>query len=237
MPNKLPLLVRLPDGELEDIGTTFSVSGRAGAHRSRRRRGGRVMLRLQGRAPVTITAGESWPAPPATSVGRATAVVGPAAPATERAPTGLSRRLQHEPRLRTEAVERARRGLRRERVPRRPRMTFATPWLRCAGPEPRSGGSVCAFHRTAPRATRAQRTLPTCACSRCVKPVTMQRTRAAARRVSRPPSAGLPARRGGSAAPLIAAGVVWGGYSDDPASGAHSAAVATPGQPLSSHSM
>ena len=55
------LLVMLPDGELEDTGTTFTVqvedahTTRVAVHE------GSVLLRLQGRAPVAIEGGDVWP--------------------------------------------------------------------------------------------------------------------------------------------------------------------------------
>jgi TolA-binding protein len=98
VPNKLPLLVRLPDGELEDIGTTFSVTVEEGRTARVAVEEGRVVLRLHGRAPVVIAAGESWPAPSVTLSAPAPSLPGPAAaPATERAPTGLEPATPHEP--------------------------------------------------------------------------------------------------------------------------------------------
>lgn len=54
------LLVLLPDGELEDVGTTFSVSADSGrtAHVSVSE--GSVILRLRGKPPLALHAGESW---------------------------------------------------------------------------------------------------------------------------------------------------------------------------------
>jgi hypothetical protein len=90
VPNKLPLLVRLPDGELEDIGTTFSVTVEAGRTAGVAVEEGRVVLRLHGRAPVVIAAGESWPEPPvALSTPEPSLPRPAAAPGTERVPTGL----------------------------------------------------------------------------------------------------------------------------------------------------
>ncbi len=64
------LRVNLPDGELEDIGTTFTVTAEAG-HTSRIAvQEGRVVLRLRNQSALTIGAGEHWtrpeplPAPP-----------------------------------------------------------------------------------------------------------------------------------------------------------------------------
>lgn len=60
------LIVSLPDGELEDIGTTFLVS----AHEGRTTRvivqEGSVVLRLRGQGAIALGAGETWtPAPAA----------------------------------------------------------------------------------------------------------------------------------------------------------------------------
>lgn len=67
------VLVRLPDGELEDLGTTFSVSA-DGEHTTRVEVAeGKVALRLHGRPSIKIEAGSVWlpdaPAivPPATT--------------------------------------------------------------------------------------------------------------------------------------------------------------------------
>ena len=54
------LVVLLPDGELEDVGTTFTVSA-DGEHTTRVAvEAGRVALRLRGRPPVDVGAGTSW---------------------------------------------------------------------------------------------------------------------------------------------------------------------------------
>jgi hypothetical protein len=72
-----PLLVLLPDGELEDVGTTFTVSA-GDAHTTRVAvEDGRVVLRLRGRATADIGAGDVWsPEPPSA----------PRAPATAESP-------------------------------------------------------------------------------------------------------------------------------------------------------
>jgi TolA-binding protein len=76
------LVVLLPDGELEDAGTTFTVSAENGHTTRVAVQEGRVMLRIRGRPPVAIGPGEAWfpeeeprPAPAA-----------PAAPVTPAAP-------------------------------------------------------------------------------------------------------------------------------------------------------
>lgn len=78
------LLVVLPDGELEDIGTKFSVS--VDGVRTRRVvvEEGAVLLRLRGRAPLAISAGGEWTAEsePAAQASSATALpLSTAAPA------------------------------------------------------------------------------------------------------------------------------------------------------------
>jgi TolA-binding protein len=55
-----PLLVVLPDGELEDIGTVFSVHVRDGRTTRVWVREGSVRLRIRGAEPVTVQAGETW---------------------------------------------------------------------------------------------------------------------------------------------------------------------------------
>jgi FecR protein/Putative zinc-finger len=62
------LLVVLPDGELEDIGTTFSVRAEAGHTTRVSVREGSVILRLRGEPALTLSAGQVWvPATPALS--------------------------------------------------------------------------------------------------------------------------------------------------------------------------
>jgi hypothetical protein len=55
-----PLVVLLPDGELEDIGTTFTVSADGGRTTRVVVHEGRVLLRLRGRPPVAIDPGDTW---------------------------------------------------------------------------------------------------------------------------------------------------------------------------------
>jgi hypothetical protein len=86
------LLVALPDGELEDIGTTFTVAAAAGHTTRVAVEDGRVVLRLHGFPPRTIGAGESWalsaPAALAASSAAPSAVVAPpSASATSGAPS------------------------------------------------------------------------------------------------------------------------------------------------------
>jgi hypothetical protein len=62
------LLVVLPDGELEDIGTTFSVSADAGHTTRVTVQDGSVVLRLHGKPPLALFAGDSWTPAPAPTV-------------------------------------------------------------------------------------------------------------------------------------------------------------------------
>lgn len=54
------LLVELPDGELEDTGTTFTVRAEDGHTTRVAVEEGRVVLRLRGKTGVTIGPGETW---------------------------------------------------------------------------------------------------------------------------------------------------------------------------------
>jgi len=58
------LVVALPDGELEDIGTTFTVSAADGRTTRVAVQEGSVSLRLAGRPAVTIGGGQTWRAAP-----------------------------------------------------------------------------------------------------------------------------------------------------------------------------
>lgn len=61
----LPVLVRLPDGELEDVGTTFMVTVDDAETTRVAVEDGRVVLRLRGRPAVDIGAGGLWVPEPA----------------------------------------------------------------------------------------------------------------------------------------------------------------------------
>lgn len=56
------VIIALPDGELEDLGTVFEVEVRAGHTERIAVRAGRVLVRLAGRAPFELGAGQSWAA-------------------------------------------------------------------------------------------------------------------------------------------------------------------------------
>jgi TolA-binding protein len=63
------LTVELPDGELEDVGTTFTVTVESGHTARVAVEEGRVVVRVRGRSPITLGAGDLWtaPAPSATA--------------------------------------------------------------------------------------------------------------------------------------------------------------------------
>jgi hypothetical protein len=59
-PRRSRLVVVLPDGELEDIGTTFRVTAADGQTRRVEVLEGSVLLRLRGLPPVALSAGQTW---------------------------------------------------------------------------------------------------------------------------------------------------------------------------------
>jgi TolA-binding protein len=77
------LLVVLPDGELEDIGTTFSVAANAGKTTRVSVQEGSVILRLRGQPALALTAGELW----SPSVAAAPSNSAPSAASTSSAPS------------------------------------------------------------------------------------------------------------------------------------------------------
>lgn len=95
------LLVILPDGELEDIGTTFSVSADAGQTTRVSVQEGSVVLRLRGKPAFALSAGASWsptssalvdaPALPVSSASAAPARISPAPAAAAPAPLATAR--------------------------------------------------------------------------------------------------------------------------------------------------
>lgn len=87
------LLVILPDGELEDVGTTFSVSADAGHTTHVTVQEGSVVLRLRGSPPLSLGAGEAW-SPPQTA-----AASPPQTAAATPAPSSAPR--PHPPRIKT----------------------------------------------------------------------------------------------------------------------------------------
>lgn len=69
-PGARSFAVMLPDGELEDIGTTFSVTVTGGRTERVHVDEGTVLLRLRGRAPIVLEAGQAWHASPTSPLPR-----------------------------------------------------------------------------------------------------------------------------------------------------------------------
>jgi hypothetical protein len=75
------LVVVLPDGELEDIGTTFSVRAADGRTQQVSVQEGSVLLRVLGSAPIALSAGQTWtPAEARVSNAGATTALEPIGP-------------------------------------------------------------------------------------------------------------------------------------------------------------
>jgi hypothetical protein len=88
------LVVVLPDGELEDIGTTFTIRAEDGRTKRVTVEEGKVLLRLRDRPALTIGSGETWvadvPAPVAcASVAPSTEPPAPARPVEARSAAPL----------------------------------------------------------------------------------------------------------------------------------------------------
>jgi hypothetical protein len=91
------LLVTLPDGELEDVGTVFNVEVHAGQTRAVSVSEGRVALRLRGRGELLLSAGESFHAPDEDAV-RAPSAPPPSAPPPSEGAPSADERTASEPR-------------------------------------------------------------------------------------------------------------------------------------------
>ena len=83
------LLVILPDGELEDIGTTFSVTAVAAHTAQVTVQEGRVILRLHSQPALALSAGDSWTLAP-TPIRIATTATPPLTPTARSAKSALS---------------------------------------------------------------------------------------------------------------------------------------------------
>jgi TolA-binding protein len=83
------LVVMLPDGELEDVGTTFSVSADAGHTTRVAVDEGKVVLRLRGRPAIEIGAGDVWPSGPLAAPVRAVEAAAAPDPEAEGRPSPL----------------------------------------------------------------------------------------------------------------------------------------------------
>lgn len=94
------LLVILPDGELEDIGTTFSVSADAGHTTRVTVEDGSVVLRLRGKPAIALGAGDSWsaPPPPAATAPESTPLPAPARPVGPATTSAVTPRQSASPR-------------------------------------------------------------------------------------------------------------------------------------------
>jgi FecR protein len=77
------LLVVLPDGELEDIGTTFMVSAEDGRTTRVAVQEGHVVLRLRSQAPIALGPGDTWTPDPRPAASARASVV----PSADPAPT------------------------------------------------------------------------------------------------------------------------------------------------------
>ena len=84
------LLVLLPDGELEDIGTAFTVSVHAGRTARVAVQDGSVVLRLSGAPPLDLNAGEAWTPDSAAPLASAVASVGASPPSSPSAVPGAA---------------------------------------------------------------------------------------------------------------------------------------------------
>jgi FecR-like protein len=85
------VVVALPDGELEDMGTTFGVSAEDGHTTRVAVQEGHVVLRLRGRPLVTIDAGQTWiPEVPAPAACASAAPPAGPAPTARPAPAASS---------------------------------------------------------------------------------------------------------------------------------------------------
>ena len=86
------LIVVLPDGELEDIGTTFSVSADAGQTTRVHVQAGSVVLRLRGKPPIALGAGDAWiPPSPEPSASPTPSAAPPATPPSTARATPVAR--------------------------------------------------------------------------------------------------------------------------------------------------
>lgn len=91
------LLVILPDGELEDIGTTFTVSTSGGRTTHVSVEEGRVVLRLHGKTPVTLGRGGVFTAETPAALGSAPAPAAPAPSSHALSGTAATSRQRVEP--------------------------------------------------------------------------------------------------------------------------------------------
>lgn len=99
-PNSRRVIVRVPDGEIEDMGTVFDVVVRDGHTVKVGVDEGSVSMRLSGMAPVTIRAGQVWQREKAAEVVKPLPTVekvAPVAPAPPARPVAVEPDHQHSP--------------------------------------------------------------------------------------------------------------------------------------------
>lgn len=97
------VLITLPDGEIEDLGTIFEVRVEGARTQQISVTDGRIAVRLRERAPFALGQGESWqlaPAPNAVSEAPSARVMSspaPSAPSASASPHGAPRAVAHPP--------------------------------------------------------------------------------------------------------------------------------------------
>jgi len=91
-PGRRQLLVLLPDGELEDTGTTFTVIAAGGQTTRVAVQDGSVVLRIRGRPPLAIRAGDAWTRDARTAAPVDVGAAPPSGPAAERGATAAPAR-------------------------------------------------------------------------------------------------------------------------------------------------
>ena len=81
------LVVRLPDGELEDVGTTFTVSADGGRTTQVAVEEGKVILRLRGQPAIVLGVGDVWLSHQPETTARLVEAAPPPGPARNRLPS------------------------------------------------------------------------------------------------------------------------------------------------------
>ncbi len=96
------VVVRVPDGEIEDLGTIFHVIVARGQTQRVGVDEGRVTIRLTNATPITISSGESWERPEEAPLVPITPTLIQPLPAPSSLPVALSRSRANHPALRPE---------------------------------------------------------------------------------------------------------------------------------------
>jgi hypothetical protein len=94
-PNGKRVIVRVPDGEIEDLGTVFHVVVRDGLTQRVGVDEGRVTIRLTHATPITISSGQTWERPQTTSLLPASATT--MIPISASAPSAVAHRREASP--------------------------------------------------------------------------------------------------------------------------------------------